>query len=336
VRFGLTSDQLELRDGFREFLAGALPAARVRELWLGETGRDRSLWAELAELGAPAVSVAEALGGLGLGEVETTALLEEAGYALLSEPLAATAAVAAPLLARVGEHGLVERIASGDVIVAVGLSNSSFVADAHVADLTLFEDDGDLWAVERDALELVEQPGIDRSRRVFTAEWSHTDSRRVATDVPALLAEAFDREALAASAELLGVGRRLIELSAAYAREREQFGRPIGSFQAVKHLLADVLVRLEFARPVVYRAALAVAHDEDERALRVSAAKVASSLAARSAARAALQVHGATGYTWENDLHFWLAHADALGRASGDAARHRERVASLLMVEVPA
>jgi alkylation response protein AidB-like acyl-CoA dehydrogenase len=132
---------------------------------------------------------------------------------------------------------------------------------------------------------------------------------------------------LAVAAELLGVADRLIELAADYAREREQFGKPIGSFQAVKHHLANALLALEFARPVTYRAAYSIAHDDPDRSTHVSMAKTFASDAATLAARTALQVHGAIGYTWEHDLHLWMKRAWALAAAWGDASWHRERVA---------
>ena len=131
------------------------------------------------------------------------------------------------------------------------------------------------------------------------------------------------------------MAERMIEMTAEYAREREQFGQPIGSFQAVKHLLADALLRLEFARPAVYRAAWSVAHGEPTRARDASMAKAFASEAARAAARVALQVHGAIGYTWEHDLHLWMKRAWALAAAWGDAAWHRERVAQWLLGPLP-
>ena len=131
---------------------------------------------------------------------------------------------------------------------------------------------------------------------------------------------AFDRGALAVAAQLLGVTEQLIEIAADYACEREQFGRPIGSFQAIKHHLANVLLALEFARPVTYRAAYSVAHDHPDRSIHVSMAKSFASDAATLAARTALQVHGAIGYTWEHDLHLWMKRAWALAAAWGDAS----------------
>ena len=133
-----------------------------------------------------------------------------------------------------------------------------------------------------------------------------------------------DRAALAAGAQLCGIAQQLLDMAVGYARQRHQFGQPIGAFQAVKHQLADVALKLEFARPVVYRAAYSMDPTH------VSMAKACASEAALLAARVALQVHGAIGYTWEHDLHLWLKRVWALGPAWGDAAWHRARVAASL------
>jgi alkylation response protein AidB-like acyl-CoA dehydrogenase len=314
MKFALAAEQQELKDGFREFLEGTHPAERVRELWESDTGRSPALWSELAELGVVGLTVPESDGGLGLGEVELVALLEEAGYALLAEPLLATTAVAAPLLRELNAGGgWLPRIAAGEAIVAVGLAQSSFVGDAHIADVLILQHGEELYAVNGGDVELVAQPSIDRARRLFTVVWDRPSATPLGA-TPGSLAAAFDRAALAASAELLGVTRRLIDVSVEYAREREQFGQPIGSFQAI-----------------VYRAAASTATANELRARDVSMAKAVASDAAQVAAGVALQVHGAIGYTWEHDLHFWLAHAEALAHAWGDAGWHRARVGEHLL-----
>jgi alkylation response protein AidB-like acyl-CoA dehydrogenase len=147
----------------------------------------------------------------------------------------------------------------------------------------------------------------------------------------AALAAAFDRGALGVAAELLGLTDRLIEMAAQYACQREQFGRPIGTNQAVKHLLADAVLGLEFARPAVYRAAWSTAHAVPERSRDVSMAKAYASQASARAARVALQVHGAIGYTWEHDLHLWMKRAWVLAGVWGDAAWHRRRVGAAVL-----
>jgi alkylation response protein AidB-like acyl-CoA dehydrogenase len=281
--------------------------------------------------------VPERHGGLGMDEIDLVLLLEETGRAALPEPVLETAAVGVPLLAGLEGSALADgwlrRVAEGTAILAVGHEANEFVADAHVADLLLMQRRDELHAVPRARAGLERQPCNDPSRRLFRVSWSPTSETRVAggREATRLLAAALDRGALAAAAQLIGVGQQLVDLAVRYATQREQFGRPIGSFQAVKHMLANVAVRLEFARPVVYRAAFSVARDVATRATDVSHAKVAAAEAAAQAARAALQVHGAMGYTWEVDLHIWMKRAWALALAWGSTAWHRERVARIVL-----
>ncbi len=276
-----------------------------------------------------------------MSEVDLVLLLEETGRAALPEPVVESAAVAVPLLAALEAQDLAERwlprAATGHAMLTVGLSVSPLVSDAHVADLLLLADGDDVHAVPRERVGLESQPASDPSRRLFRVQWTPSASTRVAGGETGrrLLAAAFDRAALGAAAQLVGVGQRMVELAVDYARQREQFGRPIGSFQAIKHMLANVAVQLEFARPVVYRAAFSVARDLPTRARDVSHAKVAAGAAARHAAKAALQVHGAIGYTWEVDLQIWMKRAWALDVAWGTSSWHRARVAEAVLGPAP-
>ncbi len=332
MRFDFTEDQRLLQETVREFLAGECTPDAVRALWETETGRSRALWKQLAEIGLPGLLVPEAHEGMGLSEVDIVLLCEEVGRAGLAEPVIGTAAVAAPLLAELGGE-LAERwlkpLAVGEAIAAVGLPVSPFVDDAHVADLLLLAEGGELHAVAPGDVLLVAQPASDPARRIFRVAWTPGAATRVAAGerADALLAAALDRGALAAAAQLLGVCDRLLTLAVHYTSQRVQFGVPIGSFQAVKHALADVKVKLEYARPLVYRAAESVAHGRAQRAVHVSMAKVAAAEAALRGARAALQAHGAIGYTWEQDVHIWMRRAWSLDQAFGLQPFHRERMA---------
>jgi len=147
----------------------------------------------------------------------------------------------------------------------------------------------------------------------------------------ALQEAAIDRGALAVAAQQVGMAHRMVEIAVDYAKQREQFGRPIGSFQAIKHMLATVQVKIEFARPLVYRAAHSVARAESSRSIDVSQANAAASDAASLAAKTALQVHGAIGYTWEVDLHLWMKRAWALEAAWGSRRWHRRRIAEAVL-----
>jgi alkylation response protein AidB-like acyl-CoA dehydrogenase len=269
---------------------------------------------------------------MGLGEVEGVLIHEEAGRAALAEPLIGTMAVGAPLLREAGGElaaTWLPRIAAGEAIVATGHPATPLVEDAHVADLLLLaRGDDQLFAVPRDAARLTAQPANDPSRRLASVAFEERRVQLVARGerAKALLGAAFDRGALACAAQALGACERMLELSVAYTSERKQFGKPIGSFQAVKHMLASAKVKLEYARPVVMRAAYSVAHASPQRAAHVSMAKLAATEAARFAGRQALQCHGAIGYTWEQDLHIWMRRAWSLDQAWGRAPFHLARV----------
>jgi alkylation response protein AidB-like acyl-CoA dehydrogenase len=322
VNFDFTEDQRLLQATVRDFLAGECAPDAVRALWATETGRSRELWKRLAEVGLVGLLVAEAHEGMGLSEVDFVLLCEEVGRAGLAEPVIGTAAVAAPLISELG-GALAARwlkpLAVGEALVAVGHSVSPFVDDAHVADLLLLERDGDLHAVAPSDAKLVAQAANDPARRIASVEFAPRAETRVAAGAQAraLLDAALDRGALAAAAQLLGVCDR--------------FGVPIGSFQAVKHALADVKVKLEYARPLVYRAADSVARALPPRSVHVSMAKVAASEAALRGARAALQAHGAIGYTWEQDVHIWMRRAWSLDYTWGSQRFHRARMAAFAL-----
>jgi alkylation response protein AidB-like acyl-CoA dehydrogenase len=294
------------------------------------------LWERLAAVGIAGVTVPEALGGLGLDDLDLVLVLEEAGRAAAPEPLLETTAVGAPLLRDAGPPALrdawLPRVASGEATLSLGLHGMPYVAFAGEADLLLLQHGDELHALPRGAAQLTPQPSVDGARRLFSVAWAPSANTCFASGDEGRrhAAAAFDRGALAAAAELAGVARWMIDTTVAYAKVREQFGKPIGSFQAVKHHLANALVRLELALPVVYRAAYSMARGDAERSLHVSMAKAQASEAALGAARAALQCHGAIGYTVEYDLHLWMKRAWALAAAWGDAAFHRARAGAVI------
>ena len=266
---------------------------------------------------------------MGLGLVDAVGLLEEAGRAGLPEPLVETIALGVPVLADApGQQGAVLRsrwlsgVADGGVRIAIGMSSMPAVPGAEGAELLLLERDGELHAVPAAAVALTARPALDGSRRLARVVWEPSPSTLVVSGFEAeeVLGALGDRAAMGVGAVLVGVADRLIAMAAQYAKDRLQFGKPIGSFQAVKHHLADALVRIEFARPMVYRAALSLTEGDGDASLHASMAKAMASDAATLAARTALQVHGAIGYTWEHDLHLWMKRAWALSAAWGDAA----------------
>jgi alkylation response protein AidB-like acyl-CoA dehydrogenase len=334
VYFDFTPDAKDLAAGAREFLTGEYPATYVRSVWEADGPRDPKKWTQLAETGFVGVCVPEAHGGLGMGDVEMALLLEEAGRANLTEPLLETGAIAAPTIADYGTEGQqaewLPRIASGEAIIAVQLGGAPVVVDADVAAALLIEVDGALHLVPAGQFTTTRRPSLDRARRVFTVE-AQTSADTLLTDDPAAVARTFDRAATATASWLNGIGQMVLELSVAYVKDREQFGRPVGSFQAVKHLLAETVLEVESSRAATWYAAYAVQHDLEDRAEAVSVAKSYASDAERLANTNALQAHGGIGFTWEHDLHFWLKRGKALEGAYGTASWHRSRIATQLL-----
>ena len=337
MRFAFDDEQLRFRYSVRGVLERICPPAAVRAAWDDGGACDPARWRALAELGVLGLLVPERAGGLGLDELALVLALEETGRAALPDPVIDAVAVAAPLLAGLDDRGFADpwlnRLASGTAVVTVGAPPNPWVSHADAAELLLLAAGDELHAVPKAATRATRLPHLDGAQRFFRVEWTPTDTTRIAHGVAAraLITAAADRGALAAAAQLLGTAQRLIEEAVGYARQREQFGRPIGSFQAIKHMLASAQVKLEFARPVVYRAAFGVARVLPTRSRDVSHAKVAAADAAALAARTALQVHGAIGYTWEVDLHVWMKRAWALEAAWGTSTWHRARLAALLL-----
>jgi alkylation response protein AidB-like acyl-CoA dehydrogenase len=319
MKFSFTDDQLELRDAVRDLLTKECTPQRVREASTNDTGRIPGLWQQLADMGVVGLLAPEANGGLGMDDVDLVLLLEETGRVALPEPIVDTAAVAVPLLVEIGDARL-DAMVRGDITACVAGPPVGFATWADTATVFVYAPNGRLFEEPT----LTPHASVDGSRRVFdvdvvmTMELRDTDEPRAAAVV--------DRGSLATAAQLCGLTDRMIEMTVEYAKERKQFGAAIGSFQAVKHHLANARLALEFARPLVYRAAYSVAHRDPACHLHVSMAKAQASDAAASAARIALQCHGAIGYTTEYDLHLYMKRTWALARAWGDPAWHRQRV----------
>jgi alkylation response protein AidB-like acyl-CoA dehydrogenase len=294
----------------------------------------------IAEMQITGALVAEAAGGLGLSEADVILIAEEAGHANLQEPLVEYSFIAVPMLEELtygsGPVQDVLRAAiSGASRIAIQHPINPFVLGAAEADHLLLTREDQIHLVERSRARLTHIPSIDEGRRLCRVDASLSDSTLVASGTGAreLLRHAFERGALFCAAQLLGVSRRMIELAVAYARERKQFGKPIGSYQAIKHALASAQVKLEFARPVVYHASACIqAAGSSLRAqIALSHAKLAATDAADLAARTAIQVHGAMGYSWEVELHRFMKRAWALAGTWGDRSFHARRVSSAVL-----
>ncbi|HEY5012129.1 MAG TPA: acyl-CoA dehydrogenase family protein [Acidimicrobiia bacterium] len=323
MHFAFSDEQLALRDAVRDLLAKECPPTAVRAAWTSGTGRCPAAWNALTEMGVLGVLAPEAIGGLALDDVDLVLALEETGRVALPEPIVETAAVAVPLLATLDDERAADLVAGSSAALVHALAPHAVWADTAAVIVVLGEAHGSAEAPAD--VELAPAESVDGARRLFTVGiGSVPGSPAALTAHEAALA--FDRAALGTAAQLVGLADRMITMTVEYASERKQFGVPIGSFQAVKHHLADARLALEFARPLVYRAAWTVAERDPERSLAVSLAKASASDAASLAARVALQCHGAIGYTTEYDLHLFMKRSWALSATWGDPAWHRARI----------
>jgi alkylation response protein AidB-like acyl-CoA dehydrogenase len=316
VRFAFTDDQLAFRDAVRVLLEKECPPSAVRAAWSNADGRSGAAWSSLAEMGVLGALVPEADGGLGLTEIDVVLLAEEAGRAALPEPFVEHVLVGAPLLGG-------EAVTDGALTVTAG---DPYVPYADSSDLIVrLGREGFLVPRAEAALEAV--PSIDGSRRLSRVAATAGGRPLAAEEV----SRAYWRGVLGHAAELIGLGTRLLDTTVDYVLERRQFGVAIGSFQAIKHKLADVRIALEFAAPLVHRGAYSLAHRDPQARVHVAMAKAAAGEAAGLATRHALQCHGAIGYSFEHDLHLWMKRAWALAGAWGDATWHREYVARAIL-----
>jgi len=335
--FTFSEDQLLFQDEVRKFLVNEVTPETIRARWETDNCRSEEIWSQLVELGLTGITVPEEFGGLGMNEVDFVLLAQECGYVALPEPLVETVLVAVPLIRDLPDDATkfawLPRMASGEAKVVVGLSQNLLVADAHIADLLLIQNADEIHALTKSQVQLTLNASVDPSRKLYSVQWTPSPATCVARGEAAkkLIAEAFNRGALGAAAQALGLARRMIDISVKYTSDRQQFGKPIGSFQAVKHRLANVAVPLEYSKAVVHRAAYSIASKHPDAAAHVSHAKLVACEAAAAAAKNSIQVHGAMGYTWEVDLHIFMKKAWALNNTWGDAALHKSRVAQFAL-----
>ncbi|MEU3693576.1 acyl-CoA dehydrogenase family protein [Streptomyces narbonensis] len=327
MRFLLDDEQREFARSLDAMLTASDTPGAVRAWAAGDTAPGRGLWSRLADAGVFALAVPEPYEGLGPLPVELAVAFTELGRHAVPGPLVETVAAAA-LLDRLGDQDAaaawLPRIAAGKAVVSlcVPAVASPYALDPDATDAVL--------VVAGDALLLTEeagpvQPSADPARRLARPLGGTVLAR--GPEVAAAAAHAADVAALVTAAQALGLGRALLDRTVAYVRQRTQFGVAIGSFQAVKHRLADTLIALEFAQPLLHSAALALTGPDGPAAGReIAAAKVAAGDAAYAAARAALQLHGAVGYTDELDLSLWIRKARPLREAWGTPAACRARV----------
>ncbi len=292
MEFLLSEDQLTLAEGVKDYLAGTHGPEVLRRLDEG-SNRDPAIWQGLVEMGLPGLLVPEDQDGLGLKLLDAALIAAECGRACLAEPLVDTAFVAVPWLTAKGDTADLAAIASGEKTVPLAHEINGWVSDGDGSPLQ----------------------SVDPLRNLTAASAE-------ATDDPHLL----NLGALMSAAQLVGIADAMLEQAVEYAKIRKQFGQPIGAFQAVKHHLATATVALEFTKPVVWRAAQAMDDGISSAGIHVSHAKLVAGDAALQMAETAIQVHGAMGYTYEVDLHFWMKRSWALIGAWGNRAFHMKRV----------
>jgi alkylation response protein AidB-like acyl-CoA dehydrogenase len=363
MNFDLTDEQQMLQSAAREFLASRLNSEKLRSLAESDDAFDEGLWQEMVDLNWPGLLVSEADGGQGLGSVELAVLMEQAGYALVPGPLFSNTLAAlalepaasdaqrdrwlAPLAAgeRRGTLALWD-VGAGwtpsDVRLEPERSNGGwtlngeklFVLDAATADfMVVGATEGRCFIVDADTagVTVTPAPTMDGTRKQYAVRLDGVQVDDDAMFDAAAHPLAADRMFTALAAELTGVAQRTLEMAVEYAKERKQFGRPIGGYQAVSHRCAQMLLETEGARAAVYYAAWANENEPETAPLASSMAKAYSSDAANRVTGSSLQVHGGIGFTWEHDLHMWLKRARCMSAYMGTPRWHRERVADLVL-----
>jgi alkylation response protein AidB-like acyl-CoA dehydrogenase len=317
VKFALDEQQRDFAASIDAALGAADLPGVLRAWSAGDIAPGRKVWEQLANLGVTALAVSEKFDGLDAHPVDLVVALERLGRWCVPGPVAESIAVAPVLLA---DDERSAALSSGELIATVALPpHTPRAVDAEAAGLVLLA--GDDGVSEAAAGE--HHQSVDPSRRLYDVTATGAAWR-------ADIERAYEFGALATAAQLVGAAEALLGDTVDYAKQRAQFGRVIGSYQAIKHKLADVHIAIELARPLVYGAALALADDTSAAARDVSAAKAAAADAGLLAARSALQTHGAIGFTQEHDLSLWLLRVQALRGAWGTPEAHRRRVLEAL------
>jgi alkylation response protein AidB-like acyl-CoA dehydrogenase len=355
MEFGLNESQEILRDSARSFFAGECPMSEVRRLMETDTAYDADLWRKLAEQGYTGIIFAEEYGGVGLGKVELILLMEEAGRALLPGPFFSTVVLSGSIIDAVGTAeqkkkylapicrgearataAILESSASWDLndikMTAAGgkLSGEKlFVSDAAIADWIVVLARNGVFLVAKGApgLKISLMVSMDLTRKLYAVQLHDTPAEKLG-DFTAVM-PAIDVATTAVVAEMVGAMQRTLDLTVEYAKTRKQFGKTIGSFQAVQHQCADMYLETESSRSAAYYAAWALQEIMPDAPAAVSIAKIYASDAGRTVGNRGIQIHGGMGFTWENDLHLFYRRAKASETAFGDAIFHRERLARL-------
>jgi alkylation response protein AidB-like acyl-CoA dehydrogenase len=335
MNFDFTDDQQAIKRTANEFLGARFKPERVREL-AESKAYDEDAWKEMCELGWAGIFIGEEHGGQELGTVELIILMEELGYSLAPVPFLSSAA-AGLALHHAGSDEQKQRwlpgLASGELTGTVGLTmggEARLVPDGDSADVIVLAGPDGAVMVERSAAKVEPFESMDATRRFARVRADGGDA------LPGEVDAALDCIATAVAAESVGVAQKAMEMAVEYARDRKQFDRPIGAYQAVSHRCAQMLLEVEGARSGAYYAAWCADSEPQTRPLAASLAKAYASDAGWRVCSSSLQVHGGIGFTWEHDLHFFLKRSKTNALMFGSAAEHRERVAQQSGLETPA
>ena len=327
--FGFNDEQQAIKDTAREMLSKRSPLAKVREA-AESRSYDDALWSEIRNLGWPGITIPEEHGGQGLGMVELAILCEELGYACAPSPFLVQR-LGGPVHRSRGKSTSRRSAGSRESPPARSAArrrssprSNDFVPDPDGASVLVLNDGDDAVLVEPGAAQIEPVELIDATRGYARVSADGGDP------LPGDVEGAADRVRVALAAELTGIAQRAMEMAVSYAKERQQFDRPIGAYQAVSHRCAEMLYDTEEARSLTYYAAWTADAEPESLPLAASMAKARASEAGWRVSAAALQVHGGIGFTWEHDLHFLLKRAKVGAELLGDPRMHRERVASLM------
>ncbi len=311
MNFIFTEDQIQFKDAIKSFLTDECTPKSIREGWEAKQSFNPNRWQSLLELGVLNSNLPEDKGGLGMDQVTLALMIEEMGYSGLPEPVAEQTFLVNDLMALFPNsirHAIEEIYDAGTKYISIAhplAPNPLFVKDS--VGLILF-DNSECKFVAKNDMDFEIIASNDPSREIYKIN-SMENTISSSESFKELNSAVSERGALMTAALLIGLAQKMLDLSSAYVRDRNQFGKPIGSFQAVKHMLADVAVRIEFAKPAVYRAAFSLSENNPKSALHCAHAKFMCSQAAELACKNSIQAHGAMGYTWEMDLHIYMRKA---------------------------
>tara|TARA_B000000609_G_scaffold67322_1_gene50303 strand:+ start:1268 stop:2296 length:1029 start_codon:yes stop_codon:yes gene_type:complete len=322
--FRFTETQRLFAGAVGELLDKECTPATLRAMTESNDSSIQTLWVSLSNMGVVGMTGPEGYGGLGMSDLDLVLIMEEIGRVACPETIIEQTCIGVPILSNLidgrVDEGLLKSLISGEQRLSTTLG-SAYALAADSVDYLLLENNNEIHLLPSSEVEMVLQKSVDETRRLFSIKWQPTKLTSVEVH-PDVVRKSILSAATATAAQALGIATHLLETTISYVKEREQFGKPVGINQAIKHHLADTGKAIEFARPMVHRAAWALSVSDPEEHVAVSMGKYLASKAVNHACRTALQCHGAIGYTMEYDLQIWLKRGWALAATRGDAIAH--------------